>query len=430
MNLIRFIACATRRRASRTMRFMAFAWLAASVAHGADGHLTLDAAIDRALRDAPQIVSAQASLEGAQASLTTAGRLPDPELILGVDNLPINGVDQFSLSRDFMTMRKVGVMQTVPAGAKRRYRGELASREADVAQAELRAARFKTASAAAEAWIASATAEETLERFRALKNDLSAQSSAARAALSSGRSTAADALASEAVLARLDNQILELEQQRAMSRAELSRWVGEDAARQLGKLPWKRELAVAPEMLIRDVASHPPLAPIAAKVEAARTEVDLARAEKRSDWSAELSVAKRGPDYSDMVSLEFRVGLPLFAKHRQNPAIAAKLANVRAEEAEQDAALRMHRAEIESMVAVWRSGRQRLQHFESTLLPLARDRSRAVLTAYGSGRGDLRAALEALRDEVDLQHEYVALEAEVTRAWVFLHLLHSSGATP
>jgi outer membrane protein TolC len=299
-----------------------------------------------------------------------------------------------------------------------------------VALAELRAARFETASAAAEAWISSAVAEETFERVQALKSDLSIQSSTARAALSSGRATAADALASEATLARLDNQLLELEQQRAIRRAELSRWVGDEASRKLAELPWKRELAVAPELLIQEVATHPPLAPIVARVESAKTEVNLARAEKRSDWAAQLSYAKRGPDYSDMVSLEFRVALPLFAKNRQNPAIAAKLAGVRASEAELDAEQRMHRAEIQSMVAIWRSGRQRLQHFESTLLPLSRDRSRAVVTAYGSGRGDLRAALDALRDEVDLQREYVALEGDVTRAWAFLHLLHSTGATP
>ena len=81
-------------------------------------------------------------------------------------------------------------------------------------------------------------------------------------------------------------------------------------------------------------------------------------------------------------------------------------------------------------VATWHSGRRRLQHFESTLLPLSRDRARAVMTAYSSGRGDLRAALDALRDEVDLQREFVALEGDVTRAWAFLHLLHSAGATP
>lgn len=414
----------------RVARRVSLAFFVALAAHAADGTLTLDDAIALAVRDAPQVVAAQSTLDGAQAILPSAARLPDPELVLGVDNLPINGTDQFSLTRDFMTMRKAGIMQTVPAGAKRRYRAEAASREVDVASAEVRAARYQSASAAAEAWISTAVAEETLERLRAFKTDFGIQSSTTRAALSSGRGTVADALANEATIAKLDDQLLELEQQRIMRRAELSRWLGDEASRPLGGLPWNRELALAPEILIQEVASHPPLAPLAARVEAARTAVTLARAEKHSDWTAELSYAKRGPDYSDMVSLEFRVGLPLFAKYRQDPAIAASLASVRAREADLDAETRMHRAEVESMVAVWRSGRLRLQHFESTLLPLARDRSRALLTAYASGRGEMRAVLEAQRDEVDAQREYVMLEGDVTRAWAFLHLLHSSGATP
>jgi outer membrane protein TolC len=406
---------------------VACGWLVVLTAQAVEAPLTLDAAIEHSLRDAPQVLSAQASLESAQDLRTSAGRLPDPELIVGIDNLPVTGSDQYSLTRDFMTMSKVGVMQEIPAGAKRRLRADLASREADFAEAQLRATRFEIASATAEAWVSAATSEENLARLRALRRDLDTQSSAARAALASGRSTAADALSSESVLAQIDNQILELEQRRAVSRAELTRWVGDEASNNLAELPWRRELDATPAALAENVAFHPPLAPIAARVEAARTAVDLARAEKRSDWSTELTYAKRGPDYSDMVSLEFRVGLPLFAKNRQNPAIAAKLANVRAAEAEEESALRMHRAEIEGMAASWRLGKRRLEHFDATLLPLAKDRTRAAISSYGAGRGDLRAVLEALRDEVDLQRQYVDLEGEVTRAWVFLHLLHSRG---
>lgn len=406
---------------------LACGWLVVLTAQAGEAPLTLEAAIEHALRDAPQVLSAQASLESAQDLRTSAGRLPDPELIVGIDNLPVTGSDQYSLTRDFMTMSKVGVMQEIPAGAKRRLRADLASREADVAEAQLRATRFEIASATAEAWVGAATSEENLARLHALRRDLDTQSSAARAALASGRSTAADALSSESVLAQIDNQLLELEQRRAMSRAELTRWVGNEASNTLAELPWRRELDVTPAALAENVAFHAPLAPIAARVEAARTAVALARAEKRSDWSTELTYARRGPDYSDMVSLQFRVGLPLFAKNRQNPVIAAKLADVRAAEAEEESALRMHRAEIEGMAASWRLGRRRLEHFDATLLPLAKDRTRAAISSYGAGRGDLRAVLEALRDEVDLQRQYVDLEGEVTRAWVFLHLLHSGG---
>ncbi len=82
--------------------------------------LTLEQAIDQALREAPQVAASTAALEGAEAVAPSAGRLPDPELVAGVDNLPINTVDRYSLTRDFMTMRKIGVMQSFPSGEKRR----------------------------------------------------------------------------------------------------------------------------------------------------------------------------------------------------------------------------------------------------------------------------------------------------------------------
>jgi outer membrane protein TolC len=396
-----------------------------SAAQGAGPPLTLDEAIERTIADAPQIVAAQASLEGAEALSPSASRLPDPEAIVGIDNLPINTADRFSLTNDFMTMQKIGVMQTVPNGAKRRLRGERAAREVDFAQAQLRASRFDTSRAGAEAWIACATADQALKRLRGLRSGLDVHAAAARAALASGRGTAGDALASETLLARLDDRILTLEQELATRRTELSRWIGADSARDLADLPVERELGAAPQALVDNVAEHAPLAPLSAGIEIARADVALARAERRPDWSAELSFAKRGPDFSDMVSLEFRIGLPLFTRHRQNPVIAAKLATVRAEEASQEAEVRMHRAEIEATLAQWRTGRLRLKHFEAQLLPLARDRAGAVLASYRSGRGELRPVIEALQDEIDLQLEYVELAGAVVRSWTFLHLLHT-----
>jgi outer membrane protein TolC len=403
--------------------------LAGSGVVAAASPLTLDEAVERSLRDAPQVAAASASLEGAEALAPSANRLPDPEAIVGIDNLPINTADRYSLTNDFMTMQKVGVMQTVPNSAKRRLRGERAARAIDFARAQLVASRFDTSRAAAQAWIACATADQALRRLRSLQSELGLQASAARAALASGRGTASDALASETLVARLDDRILTLEQDLAMRRAELSRWVGEDATRELAALPVDRELGGAPQALVDNVADHPPLAPLAAGLEVARAEVALARAERRPDWSAELSFSKRGPDYSDMVSLEFRVGLPLFAGHRQNPVIASKLANVRAEEAAREGEVRMHRAEIQGTLVQWQSSRVRLKHFDAQLLPLARDRTTAVLASYRAGRGELRAVIEALQDEVDLQLEYVEIEGTVVRAWAFLHLLHTGASS-
>ena len=53
-----------------------------------------------------------------------------------------------------------------------------------------------------------------------------------------------------------------------------------------------------------------------ARLAAAQTDVELARTQKRPDWSVELDYAQRGPTFSNVVTLEFRIGLPLFAKNK------------------------------------------------------------------------------------------------------------------
>jgi outer membrane protein, heavy metal efflux system len=392
-----------------------------------DGPLSLEDAVDKALQEAPQVAASAATLEAAGAVAPSAGRLPDPELVTGVDNLPINSAERYSLTRDFMTMRKIGVMQSFPNGEKRRLQGERAQREIAVAQGELLKTRFDTSRAVAEAWIARAVADESLTRLRALKPDVALEAAAGRAALASGRGSAAEALAAQSLVAELDERILALEQEGEMRRAELARWISTDAERPLAGIPTDRDLGHSPESLLATVPQHPPLAPVLAKIAEAQTDVALARAQKHSDWSAELSYAQRGPDFSNMVSLEFRIGLPLFAKNRQNPVIAQKLAVVRAQEAERDAEVRMHTAEIRAEFAQWRQGRDRLKNYATELLSLARDRSRAAIASYGAGRGDLRLTIDALTQEINTQLEYVQLEGAVANAWAALYFLHDSG---
>lgn len=391
--------------------------------------LSLEEAVDHALKQTPQVVASEATLEAAQAVAPSAGRLPDPELVAAVDNLPIDTADRFSFTRDFMTMRKIGVMQSFPNSKKRHLQSERAEREIAVAQAQLRKTRFDTAHAAAEAWIALALAEESSVRLRSLKPETDLQAAAGRAALASGRASAADALASQTLAAGLDERILALEQDVEMRRAELARWIGAAADLQLAAIPTDRELRPSMESLTAGVPDHAPLAPTITQLAAAQTDVELARAERRPDWSAELSYADRGSEFSNMVSLGFRVGLPIFPRYRQNPVIAEKLAAVRAQEAERDAEIRMHTAEVRAAIAEWQRGRARLQHYSAELLPLARDRSRAAVASYGAGRGDLFNAIDSLTQEIDIQLDYVQLQGSVARAWIFLHLLHESGAT-
>jgi outer membrane protein TolC len=168
---------------------------------------------------------------------------------------------------------------------------------------------------------------------------------------------------------------------------------------------------------------HGSLLTFESQIAAARLDVDLAKAERRPDWSAELAFAKRGPEFSDMVSLEFRVGLPLFTKYRQNPQISARHAELRQLEAEREAELRMHTAEIHQMLTQWEELGERVRQYEQELLPLARERSRAALASYRAGRGELRLALESYQQESEFIIEHAELLNERGLAWASLRYL-------
>jgi outer membrane protein TolC len=160
-----------------------------------------------------------------------------------------------------------------------------------------------------------------------------------------------------------------------------------------------------------------------AQLALAQTQIDLATAEKHPDWSAELAYAKRGDAFSDMVSLEFKVGLPIFSRNRQDPAIAAKRAEYRRLESLRDAELRMHTEEVASNLAAWQSAHDRSELFRTERLPLARQRAQAALAGYRSGNGGLMDVLGSIVAEAELNQTYSELLRELGRAWVFLRYL-------
>ena len=395
-----------------------------------DPSLSLEAAVEQALQTAPQMSARAARLDAAQALTTSAGRLPDPALLIGIDNLPVNGPDAYSTTADFMTMRKIGVMQEFPRREKRQLQKQRALAEVDLANAESVETRLEIARDTAQAWIRCATADAALTDLRTLESEVEIGAAAARAGLASGRGSSAEALAAQAAVARLKTRILQMQSEARQAQAELARWVGDAASRPLAPLPTFDELPVPAETLLTTPHLHGTILPFEARLTEARTDIALARADRHPDWSTELSFAKRGRAFSDMVSLQFTVGLPLFAKTRQNPVIAARNADLKRVEAERDTEIRMHTAELQQMVIEWQQLGEQLAQYQSELLPLARERSRVSLAGYRAGRSDLRLSLEAFQDEVDLLVDRAALQNQRGRAWAFLRYLQAEHLHP
>jgi outer membrane protein TolC len=134
-------------------------------------------------------------------------------------------------------------------------------------------------------------------------------------------------------------------------------------------------------------------------------------------------VVDRGPAYSDMLSLNFSRPLQLRQRDRQSRVLAAALATAAQVHAEREEETREHTAETQALVTTWSSHHERLRRYSDLLIPLARDRTSASLTAYRSGGGTLSEVLDARAAEIETRLAQLDLEMATADLWAKLHYL-------
>ncbi len=385
--------------------------------------LTLSEALVTAVGRSQQIVAQDAVASSAREQAASAGQLPDPVLKLGIDNLPVNGEDRFSLTRDFMTMRRIGVMQDIPRAEKRQLRAERFERDAQRAQAERQMAVANVQRDTAISWLDRYYILAMRDLIQRQVEETRLQVQAAETAFGIGRGSQADVFAARSAVILLEDRLSQIDRQFRSASLVLVRWVGSAADRPpAGPPPWQ-STPLENVLTTEHIKHHPDLLVLAAQLEVAKTELKLAEANKKADWSVEASYSQRGPAYSNMVSFGVSIPLQLDQKNRQDREVSAKQAQVSEAQARFDDMLRSHEAEVRGLLNDWQNGKERVARFNSQLVPTAQQRSQAALTSYRSGKSDLATVLAARRDEIDIRMQALTLEQETARLWAQLNYL-------
>ena len=384
--------------------------------------LSLAEALRVAVEHSPQLASQRAMVDAAREMAGPAGELPDPKLKLGVENVPTNGADSWSLTRDFMTMSKIGVMQEFPREAKRKLRSQRAENDAQRGAVAIEAARLVIQRETASAWLSRWFAADVERAIGSQIGEAELAVTAALAAYRAGKAPQAEVIAAQSMVIELRNRATDAAAQSRRARIGLARYIGADAERPLGEPP---DLARMPFDVARldDVDAQPEVQLARAQEAIAATEVDLARAAKDPDWSAELTYAVRGAPYSNMVSLMVSIDLPWSPGTRQDREHAAKLRELDAARAMREDTRRMRVAEGGAMIADWESARAQARRISDEMLPLAAQRREAALAAYRGGSGSLVAVLEARRAELDARLALIAQEQAAAKAWAWLQFV-------
>lgn len=382
-----------------------------------------------AVERAPLLTARQAQRDAAQEEAARAAQLPDPRLKLGVNNWPVTGADAFSFSADFMTMKQIGVMQDFPARAKLRARQQVADRAVEQADAQSVADRVAVKQAAAQAWITLWATQDEAAALQSLREPAQIAVEATRARLVGGTGSATDALAAKSAALHLESRIDDAQAAVDASRASLARWLGSASADvdTSGEPPPLDILPVDETELLNSIDRLGPMLPWDAHRHLADAAVDAAIADKRPDWSLGVTYGQRdrsptGAARSDMLMVEFSIGLPLFTGNRQDRDIAARRAERDSVAASYEEARRVQRESLQRLLADWHGLLRQVTRHEQQMLPLARDRSRTALAAYASG-GDLQPWIDAQREEIDLHRMHVQLLGDLGRAWAQLAYL-------
>jgi outer membrane protein TolC len=385
--------------------------------------LTLDEALRLAQERSRQLPAQDAAAAAAREMAVAAGQRPDPTLKAGIGNLPINGEDRFSLTRDFMTMRSVGLTQELTRASKLRARSARYERDAEVAEAGRTLALANLQRDTAMAWLDRFYQERMRDVLIRQRDEARLQVEAADAAHRGGRGSQADVFTARSAAAQVEDRIAQVDQRVATAKTQLARWIGAAAGEPLAPAPSLDAVRLRTEDLEAQIAHHPQIAVLRRQEAAAQADAEVASADKRPDWSIEVMLSQRGPAYSNMVSLNVSVPLQWDQKNRQDRELAARLAMVERARAQREEETRMHVAEALAMLQEWRSNRERLQRYDASLLPLAGERTKAALAAYRGGTGPLSSVIDARRAEIDTSMERLRLEMDTARLWSQLNYL-------
>ncbi|MES2208481.1 MAG: TolC family protein [Pseudomonadota bacterium] len=381
--------------------------------------LSLIQALQLAEHHAPSMAAFNARIHAARHTAIPAGELPDPKLVIGIDNLPVNGADRFSLTRDFMTMQKVGIMQEMPNEDKRHARIDSAQAAIERAEAEQATELLHVHRETALAWIAVQTIERKLVIFESFFHENRLLASAIRAQIASGKGDISEAVVPKQEAAMLEERKDELNRDLAQARSKLRQWVGNQGDEPLaGSVP---DWLIKRELVIHRIHHHPELAAFIPATKQAEAEVREAQSMKTPDWSWEVGYAKRGQLYSDMVMLQFTIDLPLFSSTRQNPKVAAKQDEVTRIEAEREAMLREHTQMLESDLAEYERLERSLQRSTQVFLKLAQEKVNLALASYRSGKGSLSSLIAARRELIEASIKPVELEGQRAMLAAKLH---------
>ena len=375
--------------------------------------LTVDQAVAEAQETNPEIRAAQRRLMLAQTKTATARSLDDPMLMVRDWSTPLKKPWDLNQAQ-LMFM----VQQTFPNKEKRDMRARLAGDNVEVASAEVETLRQEIAAGVRKICAdlkRNADAHKIHDRQEALLKEALA---AAMAQYTTGKAPQADVLRGQMAVTRLNEHMIELEQERDSARAQLNALLGrrpDKAIEIAGTYSTPGEVPSIEDLEQAAIEHRPELAALRKQIATARDEGHLARMASKPDYTVGLGymLMPTGSMFRNAYMAEFSMNLPRWNRDRHDS--EAKQADAATAVTESELEMRSNAVFLEvrqAQIDVF-AAQKRVKLYRDTLLPQADATFQAATVAYRNNRGEFANLVDSQNMLLDVETALYTAEAAV-----------------
>ncbi|MEP0547690.1 MAG: TolC family protein [Rhodothermales bacterium] len=376
----------------RALRLVAYAALAVQpvFAAGYDAPadtLTLDDALRRTFEASPHLRAARLELEAREALARQAGRFSNPVLDAEAENIGATGPEQGVVT--------VALAQLVELGGDRAARRRLATREADLAAADLALARTERSALARSRYAEAVAAQARLGLALASAHLTRATLVATAEQVEAGDRSPVDETRAEVALAIAQAEATQAQAERTAAFVRLAAlWTESPDFDAVAALP-PPEPVPAFDVLAGPLRQSAALA--VWDVETARREVavDLEKARRIPDVTVSAGYRRFTATGGGAAVVGLAVPLPVF--DRNGGAVAAARARLQAADAEREVALVEARSALAEAHGALTASFAEATAFRIEVLPRAEDVAARIEEGYEAGKFSLLDVLDAQR---------------------------------
>ena len=367
--------------------------------------LTLQAALDIAAQNNPNLAKMQARAKAIAAIPSQAGTLPDPVISFSALNLP---VDSFDLAQEDMTQLQGGISQTIPFPGKLALREQTAAYQAEAARYDVTEVHWHLLHHVKKIWWSLFYLDRALDIIGTNQALLRQFVKIALTKYEVGEGLQQDALLAQLELSRLLDNEIKLTRARHKSRAQLNALLNRPAdqkiimpaevSTRLPTLPSEADLFQYAENTRASLAAKREI------INAAQSRLELAKKDIYPDFNIGAFYGGRsdnlsGQERADFLSLKLSMTVPVFASSKQQKAIDQRHSELNQQRYALQAQWNQIRADISIAYSDFQQTKNQVTLYSSGIIPQARQTVASMLSGYQVNKVDF---LNLVRSQVTL----------------------------